>query len=290
MSIETVLTERARSIGAHTVGRVLPQIARRAVGPFVFLDHMGPVDVPPGRSFDIGPHPHIGLSTLSYLFEGALVHRDSLGTHQVLEPGGVNFMTAGRGIVHSERGTEAQHERGGRLHGLQFWVALPLHLEACEPSFQHVSARDLPSSALAGVQVSVVAGSVQGITSPLTTHAPFFLAVATLPEGAVLSLPDEHEERAAYVIEGSLEVEGSLHERGRLLVFGSGPALVRASAPTHVAIFGGPRLDAPRLLDWNFVSSSRDELERAKADWRDQTSRFAKIPGDDHDFIPLPGR
>ncbi|MFO0664089.1 MAG: pirin family protein [Polyangiaceae bacterium] len=289
MPIEAILMEQARSIGTHTVRRVLPQIARRAVGPFVFLDRMGPVDILPEESFDVLPHPHIGLSTLSYLFDGVIVHRDSTGAHQRLEPGGINFMTAGRGVVHSERGPEEGRTLPLRLHGLQFWVALPLADEETSPSFEHVSAKDIPTRDISGCSLRILAGEAYGARSPLRTFSPLVLVDATMPEGATLQLPAAPE-LAVYVLEGTVAVEGTEQGSGHLVILGEAASTLEARTSCHVVILGGPPLDAPRYLYWNFVASSKGRLEAAKEAWRNQTSRFPPIPGDDAEFIPLPER
>jgi redox-sensitive bicupin YhaK (pirin superfamily) len=280
VSIERVLTARERSIGAFTVGRVLPTIARRAVGPFVLLDHMGPIDLLPGEAADVLPHPHIGLATLTYLFEGSIDHRDSLGSHQLIRPGEINWMSAGRGIVHSERMTQEAKESGIRLHGLQLWVALPEDAEESEPAFHHHSA-DLPSLERSGARLRVLAGSAFGVTSPVPVSAPLFYVEAHLPAGAILPWPD-HPERAAYVIDGQLGGHGPKN----LIVIDAGDAPeLRADRDARVMLIGGTYV-GHRHMWWNFVSSDPRRIEDAKLRWKER--RFPAIPGDDQEFVEGP--
>jgi hypothetical protein len=288
-STELVITARARTlVGGLEVRRVLPVAARRAVGPFVFLDHMGPVALEPGRGVDVPPHPHIGLATLTYLFEGESMHRDSLGSEQLIGPGAVNWMSAGRGIAHSERSTQAARQRGIRMHGLQLWVALPLEHEEDAPSFEHHAADTLPELDAGGVRLRVLAGSAYGARSPVRVRSPLFYVEAVAPAGSAVALPDEHDERALYVVEGTVEHDGERHGPGTMLVFRKGmPASVLAAEPARLALLGGAPLDAPRHIFWNFVSSSKERIERAKRDWSE--GRFAPIPGDDQERVPLPG-
>jgi redox-sensitive bicupin YhaK (pirin superfamily) len=282
-----VIDARARDLGGFTVGRVLPSAARKLIGPFIFFDHMGPAAFPPGRGIDVRPHPHIGLATVTYLFEGEIVHRDSLGSHQPIRPGDVNWMTAGRGITHSERTGAGPRQAGSRLDGLQLWVALPLSHEETNPEFHHHPARDLPAVNIAGTQVRVLAGSAFGETSPVRTLSPLFYVDAAMPAGSELPLPNEHKERAAYVVSGSVECGNERAERGRMLVFTPGAtATLRAVSDARVALIGGAPIDGERHIFWNFVSSSRARIEQAKRDWRE--GRFAKVPGDEQAFIPLP--
>ena len=283
----SVIDARARDLGGFTVGRVLPSGARKLIGPFIFFDHMGPAAFPPGRGIDVRPHPHIGLATVTYLFEGEIVHRDSLGSHQPIRPGDVNWMTAGRGIAHSERTGAELRQSGARIDGLQLWVALPLRHEETDPEFHHHPARDLPAVDVAGTRVRVLAGSAFGETSPVRTLSPLFYADAAIPGGGELPLPSEHEERAAYIVSGSVECGQERVERGRMLVFAPGaPATLRAVSDARVALIGGAPIDGERHIFWNFVSSSRARIEQAKRDWRE--GRFAKVPGDEQEFIPLP--
>ena len=268
--------------GGVTVGRVLPQIGRHNVGPFVFLDHMGPVALAPGKGMDVRPHPHIGLATVTWLFEGAIVHRDSLGVVQTIEPGELNWMNAGRGIVHSERSPVEARFEGAKMHGLQFWVALPLDAEESEPSFAHHDADELPVIERDGVRIHVLAGTVFGATSPVVTKSRLFYAIAELEAGARLEIADDHAERAVYVVDGA----AAGHEAHHLLVLDRGALTVTAGpGGARLAIFGGDPLDAPRHLLWNFVSSSKERLARAREDW--DADRFPPVPGDD-ERIPFP--
>jgi len=285
--LAAVIDARARDLGGFTVGRVLPSAARKLIGPFIFFDHMGPAAFPPGRGIDVRPHPHIGLATVTYLFEGEIVHRDSLGSHQPIRPGDVNWMTAGRGIAHSERTGADPRRTGSRLDGLQLWVALPRSHEETEPEFHHHPARNLPSKVAAGVAIRVLAGSAYGETSPVRTFSPLFYADAAMPAGSELPLPDEHEERAAYIVTGTVECGNERAARGRMLVFTSGAAAtLRAISDARVALIGGAPIDGERHIFWNFVSSSQTRIEQAKRDWRE--GRFPKVPGDEQEFIPLP--
>jgi redox-sensitive bicupin YhaK (pirin superfamily) len=285
--LATVIDARARDLGGFTVGRVLPSGARKLVGPFIFFDHMGPTAFAPGRGIDVRPHPHIGLATVTYLFAGEIVHRDSLGSHQPIRPGDVNWMTAGRGIVHSERTRAELRQTGSPLDGLQLWVALPLRHEETDPEFHHYPARDLPSLAIAGARIRVLAGSAFGERSPVRTLSPLFYVDAALPPGSELPLPDEHEERAAYIVSGTVQCGNEQAERGRMLVFTPGvPATLRAISDARVALVGGAPIDGERHIFWNFVSSSQGRIEQAKRDWRE--GRFPKVPGDEQEFIPLP--
>ncbi|MDE2449908.1 MAG: pirin family protein [Gammaproteobacteria bacterium] len=285
--LSLVIDKRQRDLGGFEVGRVLPFAQRRMVGPFIFFDHMGPAAFSPGRGIDVRPHPHIGLATVTYLFEGEIVHRDSLGSDQPIRPGDVNWMTAGRGIVHSERTGAEPRQAGSRLDGLQLWVALPLRHEETEPEFHHHPARDLPAVAVGDARIRVLAGSAYGVTSPVRTFSPLFYIDAAIAAGSELPLPDEHQERAAYVVSGTVECGGQRAERGRMLVFTpDAPATLRAVSDARVALIGGAPIDGERHIFWNFVSSSQARIEQAKRDWRE--GRFPKVPGDEREFIPLP--
>ena len=285
-AVEATLVPATRDLGdGFEVRRALPSVQRRAVGPFVFLDEMGPVTMAPGRGLDVRPHPHIGLATLTYLFEGEILHQDSLGVRQPIRPGDVNWMIAGRGIVHSERTPQALRASGHTVWGLQSWLALPQHEEERAPSFRHHPAAELPGFAQPGVQIRLVAGTLFGLRSPVQTLSPTFYADAMLEAGAKLRLSAEHEERAAYVVTGRVSVDAQSSERGRLLVFRQGlEALLTAETAARVVLLGGQGL-GPRHLWWNFVSSSRERIELAKADWKE--GRFGTVPGD-AEFIPLP--
>jgi redox-sensitive bicupin YhaK (pirin superfamily) len=285
--LETVIDQRRKDLGVFEVGRVLPHARRRMVGPFIFLDHMGPVSFPPGipRTVDVRPHPHIGLSTITYLFEGEIMHRDSLGTEQAIRPGEVNWMIAGRGITHSERFEKAR-AAGGRLHGMQAWVALPVECEEIAPSFVHHGEQDLPVVDIPGTEIRVIAGEAFGGRARVTTHSPMFYAHLELKQGTRIALPDAYSERAVYVVSGQAEADGEVFRPGQLLVFRKGDdAVVKTSAQSTLLALGGEPV-GPRFIEWNFVASSQERIEQAKADWR--AGRF-KLPDlDNQEFIPLP--
>ena len=286
--IEQVIPQRRRSLGGFDVGRVLPYAKRRMVGPFIFLDHMGPADFPPGipREVDVRPHPHIGLSTVSYLFDGEIMHRDSVGSEQAIVPGEVNWMTAGRGITHSERFERARRE-GGRMDGIQAWVALPDGQEDCPPAFAHHGAADLPCYESGGLWARLVAGAAFGAKAAVHTHSPLFYVHWRLDApGVQAQLPAEYSERAAYIARGEVEVDGTAYGSGQLLVFAKGTAvLFTARQPSVVMLLGGEPV-GERFIEWNFVSSSRERIEQAKSDWR--AGRMKLPDGDDQEFIPLP--
>jgi redox-sensitive bicupin YhaK (pirin superfamily) len=285
--LELVIKQRRKDLGGFEVGRVLPSAQRRMVGPFVFFDHMGPVDFAPGipRSVDVRPHPHIGLSTVTYLFDGEITHRDSLGFEQAIRPGEVNWMTAGRGITHSER-FERARAQGGRLHGIQAWVALPKEDEETAPAFAHHSAQDLPTYESGGLWARLVAGEAFGAKANVRTFSPMFYVHWRLAAGAKAQLPAQYTERAAYVAAGSVEVESQRFERGDMLVFAPGePVLFTAVEPAVVMLLGGEPV-GERFVEWNFVSSSQERIEQAKADWRAGRMKLPDL--DDQEFIPLP--
>ncbi len=283
-----VLKGSAHDLGdGFIVNRILPQAGRRTVGPFVFLDYFGPVDFAPGKGIDVRPHPHIGLATVTYLFEGSQMHRDSLGSVQAIAPGDVNWMTAGRGIVHSERTGAEVRASGHRLHGIQSWIGLPQADEEATPSFQNVRAADLPTLSRDGVALHLIVGKAFGLASPVKVFSDIFYVDARFSAGASLAMPDDHEERAILLIDGALTVNGTTPARGAMIALEPGEdAVLSASAPARAMLLGGAPLDGPRHLWWNFVSSSRDRIERAKADWT--AMRLGTIPGDDAEFIPLP--
>lgn len=287
-SVELELDARPRALGdGFTVRRLLPSAARRTVGPFIFFDHMGPVQLPAGHGLDVRPHPHINLATVTYLFEGEILHRDSLGSEQLIEPGAVNWMTAGRGIVHSERSPASARETGPRVHGLQLWVALPIALEQVEPSFQHHPEHTIPQIDLEGARLRVVAGSAFGATSPVAVLSPLFYVEAQLERGAELALPDPYAERALYVVDGSITCDGEVRRAGTMSIFREHAAVrLCAVEPARVMLLGGARLDGERHLYWNFVSSSRERIEQAKRAWRERA--FPLVLGDEHEYIPLP--
>jgi len=285
--IDLVIEQRRRDLGGFEVGRVLPFARRRMVGPFVFFDHMGPVAFPPGipRSVDIRPHPHIGLSTVTYLFDGEIMHRDSVGSEQAIHPGEVNWMTAGRGITHSER-FERARAAGDHVHGIQAWVALPKEAEESEPSFRHHGAADLPTYETGGLWARLIAGAAFGATSPVKTLSPMFYAHWRLAPGIKAQLPAEYSERAAYIAVGSVEVDHQRFEPGRMLVFAAGkPVVFAAIEPSIVMLLGGEPL-GERFIEWNFVSSSRERIEQAKADWRAGRMKLPDL--DQREFIALP--
>ena len=285
--IELVIDQRRRDLGGFEVGRVLPAASRRMVGPFAFFDHIGPVDFAPGipRTVDVRPHPHIGLSTVTYLFEGEIMHRDSVGSEQAITPGEVNWMTAGSGITHSERFERARRD-GGNLHGIQAWVGLPRELEETAPSFHHHGASDLPVYESGGLWARLVAGEAFGAKAAVRTHSPLFYVHWKLAAGARAQLEARYPERAAYLVSGSVEVDGGTYTAGQLLVFAPGaPVLFTAVTPAVVMLLGGEPI-GERFIEWNFVSSSRERIEQAKADWR--AGRMKLPVHDDAEFIPLP--
>jgi hypothetical protein len=287
-AIETVIVPRARDIGGFEVRRALPTAGRQMIGPFIFFDEWGPVMIRAGQSFDVRPHPHIGLATVTWLFDGAMFHRDNLGSAQEIAPGELNWMTAGRGIVHSERSLPADVGRDRLSAGIQSWVALPRNLEETAPAFEHVGLPDLPLVEDRGVRARIVAGSLYGAASPVRTLSELFYAEVALDQGAALPVTAEHEERGLYVVEGEIEIAGQRFGSNRLLVFRPGDALtVRAMTRARFMLLGGEPMDGPRFIWWNFVSSSKDRIEAAKDDWKH--ARFAIVPGDEKEFIPLPG-
>ena len=285
--IEMVIPQRRRSLGGFEVGRVLPFAKRRMVGPFIFLDHMGPVDFAPGipREVDVRPHPHIGLATVTYLFDGEIMHRDSVGSEQAIVPGEVNWMTAGRGITHSERFERARRE-GGHMDGIQAWVALPDADEECEPAFAHHGAADLPTYESGGLWARLVAGEAFGAKAAVATRSPLFYVHWRLDTGTQAQLPAQYSERAAYIAHGEVEIDGQAYGAGQMLVFAKGPpVLFTARQPSVVMLLGGEPV-GERFIDWNFVSSSRERIEQAKADWRAGRMKLPDL--DDQEFIPLP--
>lgn len=282
-----MIPARRKDLGGFEVGRVLPWTRRRMVGPFIFFDHMGPVNFPPNvsRSTDVRPHPHIGLSTITYLYDGEIVHRDSVGYQQIIRPGEVNWMTAGRGISHSER-FDTLREHGGALHGIQAWVALPEAAEETAPGFVHFDAAQLPSHSDDGVNIKVIAGSAYGMTSPVTTHSPLFYVHLALGAGSTAEVCGGYSERAIYVAKGSVHLDGERCSVGQMAVLAPGamPAITAAEA-SIVMVLGGEAI-GPRHIWWNFVSSGKERIEQAKADW--QAGRIKLPVDDDREFIPLP--
>jgi hypothetical protein len=289
-AIKHVIVPRTSDLGdGFTVRRALPSVQSRMVGPFVFFDHFGPTEFRSGNGLDVRPHPHIGLATVTYLFDGEIVHRDSLGTAVPIRPGEVNWMTAGRGIVHSERTATERRAGGDTLHGLQMWVALPAAREEMAPAFAHHATDEFPVVRDNGKTVRVVVGSLYGAKSPVATTSETILGDVTLKDGSALPLDAGHEERAIYVIGGEIDIAGDKFGPQRLLVFKPGDAVtIRAAADAHLVIAGGEPMDGPRHVWWNFVSSRKDRIEQAKAEWT--AGRFGKVPGDEIEFIPLPQR
>ena len=286
--VELVLLPRAHDVGGFEVRRALPASERQMIGPFIFFDQMGPGEFLTGHGLDVRPHPHIGLSTVTYLFDGEILHRDSLGSRQPIVPGDVNWMTAGAGIAHSERTDKALRSHSNRLFGIQSWVALPRDAEESAPGFAHHGAAELPRVDDHGVGLRLVAGAGWGLSSPVAVSSPLFYADAALEPGAALPLPDEYEERAAYVLDGEVEVAGDRFAPGRMLVFRARDRLALRAGPAgaRLLLLGGAPMEGPRYLFWNFVSSSRERIEQAEADWRE--GRFGTVPGDEAEFIPLP--
>jgi redox-sensitive bicupin YhaK (pirin superfamily) len=285
--IDQIIVPRTKDLGDFTVARVLPYAERRMVGPFIFLDHMGPADFAPEHGIDVRPHPHIGLATVTYLFAGAIQHRDSLGSNVSIVPGDVNWMTAGKGIVHSERSSPDAKAHGQKLHGLQIWVALPKDHEECEPEFFHHAAGSLPKAEIGGCEITVIAGKAFRMTSPVKIFSPLFYAEAKMPAGASLDIPDGYAERAVYLIEGSAKIGGQVVEPRTLPVLVSGQKeTIKALTSCHLVMLGGEPFAEPRHIWWNFVSSSLERIETAKQAWRDQS--MGSIPDDHDEFIPLP--
>lgn len=283
--IELLIEPAEKDLGEFTVRRALPDKRRQRIGPFIFFDHMGPAEFPPNTGVNVRSHPHIGLATITYLFEGEILHRDSLGYVQPIRPGEINWMTAGKGIVHSEKVTPELFASGQKLHGLQTWVALPLEHEEAEPRFEHYGADGIPKLRRDGVQINVVIGTAYGETSPVQAASETLYVEAILDPGAELELP-EAQELGVYVVAGSIELAGQSVSGRTLAVLASGRSgTVMASEGAHIMICGGDTLEGERIVWWNFVSSSRERLEQAKCDWSD--GKFDEVPGET-DFIPLP--
>jgi redox-sensitive bicupin YhaK (pirin superfamily) len=289
-AIAQVIVPRTVDLGdGFSVRRALPSTRTRMVGPFIFFDHFGPAEFRAGTGLDVRPHPHIGLATVSYLFDGEIMHRDSLGTAVTIRPGEVNWMTAGRGIVHSERTGAEKRSTGSPIHGLQMWVALPAAKEEMKAGFAHHEVAEFPVVAENGKNVRVVVGSLYGANSPVPVVYETIFGDVYLKAGSTLPLDADHEERAVYVIDGALDIAGDTFEPGRLLVFKPGDkVIITATRDAHFVIAGGAPMDGPRHIWWNFVSSRKERIEQAKADWR--AGHFDKVPGDEIEFIPLPER
>ena len=282
-----VIDPRPRDLGGFTVRRLLPAAGNRMVGPFIFLDHMGPAVMERGHGMDVRPHPHISLATVTYLFEGEIIHRDTLGSELAIHPGDVNWMLAGRGIAHSERSSPEERARGVRLHGIQSWVALPTAHEEDAPAFAHHAARTLPKLRRDGAELTVIAGTAYGAESPVAVLSPTLYVDAHLEPGARLKVDKGHPQRAVHVAEGSARIGERRIGPGVMAVLRPGAEVtVEAVGPSRLMLLGGAPLDGDRHIWWNFVSSSKERIERAKDDWR--SGRFGKVPGDDREFIPLP--
>jgi hypothetical protein len=286
-AIEQVIVPRSIDLGDFRVHRALPSAEPRMVGPFILFDHAGPAVLRAGNGVDVRPHPHIGLATVTYLFDGEVLHRDSLGTATPIQPGAVNLMIAGRGIVHSERSVPERRASGDKLHGLQLWVALPAASEEAAPVFAHTSAADIPELSENGMTLRVILGTMHRLRSPAATSWDTLFADAHLKAGTGLPVDAEHEERAIYVLAGDIEIGGERYGPEQLLVLRPGdPVFARAVSDAHIAVIGGAAMDGPRHIWWNFVSSRKDRIEAAKADWK--AGRFDVVPGDTVEFIPLP--
>jgi redox-sensitive bicupin YhaK (pirin superfamily) len=286
-AVRQVIVPRARDLGGFSVRRALPAAGLQMVGPFIFFDQMGPAEFLIGDGIDVRPHPHIGLATVTYLFDGEIMHRDSLGTAMSIRPGELNLMSAGRGIAHSERTSAEVRAKGSRLFGIQAWAALPKSHEEGAPTFAHFGAAELPRLSGEGKTVRVVIGALYGKTSPAVFPHPCFYAEAVLAPGAVLPLDPDYDERAIYVASGEIDIAGDTFGAGRLLVLHPGDRIsILALSQTRLILLGGEPMDGPRHIWWNFVSSSKDRIDAAKADWR--ARRFAPVPGDEEEFIPLP--
>ena len=280
------ISAHERDLGGFSVRRLLPSSARRMVGPFVFFDHMGPAEFGPGQGIDVRPHPHIGLSTVTYLFEGAIDHRDSLGSLQRITAGDVNWMTAGRGIVHSERTPADLRASGGRMQGLQTWVALPRDQEHCDPAFVHHPAATLPVIEMPGVSMRLIAGSAFGQTSPVQCASSMFYIAVEMGAGASFVLPDAYAERGVYPLRGDVSINGGVLPAGQMAVLNpSEPVTLQALSPARLMLLGGEPMDGERFLWWNFVASDRAFIEEAKERWRN--GGFDAVPGET-EFIPLP--
>ncbi|MGO9358866.1 MAG: pirin family protein [Xanthobacteraceae bacterium] len=286
-ALDLVIVPRVRDLGdGFNVRRALPHGRRQMVGPFIFFDHFGPVQFIAGKGMDVRPHPHIGLATVTYLFDGHIMHRDSEGHVQEIMPGAMNLMTAGRGIAHSERTPDVERAAGQSMLGLQSWIALPAGREEIDPSFQHFGATQLPVVRDTGITARVIAGSAFGTTSPVEMVSPWFYVEVALDAGHAAPLDADHEERAIYLVDGEVEIAGDRFEGPRLLIFRPGDRItVRATTPARMMFLGGSALEGPRHIWWNFVSSSRERIEQAKADWK--AGHFPAVPGE-HEFIPLP--
>ena len=284
-SVELIIEPKVKDLGEFTVRRVLPAPAKRMVGSFIFFDHMGPAEFPPGEGVQVRPHPHIGLATVTYLFEGEIMHRDNLGFVQPIQSGAVNLMTTGSGMVHSERAGDDFNETS-RLHGIQSWMALPLEDEECDPDFKHYPAEDIPQTDVNGTMVRVIIGEAFGKTSPVHAYSTTLYLECVMAKGCELTLPDQYEELAAYIVTGSVAIDDQSYSDGVMAVVATGQTVtLHANEDSRVMVVGGDNL-GKRHIYWNFVSSSKERIEQAKSDWRE--GRFGTVPGET-EFIPLPG-
>lgn len=280
-----LLNTREKDLDGFTVRRILPNAAKRMIGPFVFIDHMGPADFTAGEGIDVRPHPHIGLSTITYLMEGSLLHRDSLGNNLEIQPGDVNWMTAGKGIVHSERETIEVKSGQHKLNGMQCWMALPKDMAEVSPSFTHIKRASLPHHMFDGVLIRLIAGEALGLTSPIKTYSPmFYLDILAKPEKEI-SRPNPDQECMVYVLDGSVTIEGTPYEAGDVIIL-EDEQCINSTSHCRLLMLGGEEWPEVPILEWNFVSFDRERIEKAKDDWREL--RFPKIPGDDNEFTPLP--
>lgn len=291
-AIETLIVPRARDIGAFEVRRALPSSKRQMVGPIIFFDQMGPAEFVKEQGMDVRPHPHTGLATVTYLYEGGVFHRDSLGNAMEILPGAVNWMIAGKGITHSERTAPERRRAGEKLFGIQTWVSLPDDAEETDPAFEHVEKDKLPLIEDKGKRVRLILGSMYGERAPVKTFSEMFYADAILDRGARLPLPAEHEDRGVYITEGEIEIAGEAYEAGQMMVFRPGDEItLSARQPSRLMLLGGATFNGPRYIWWNFVASSREKIEAAKAAWAAgdwQHGRFMLPPSDKDEFIPLP--
>lgn len=285
--VAMVIEGRRRDLGDNvSVRRVLPSPHRHMVGPFIFVDHMGPIHMTPGMGMDVRPHPHINLATVTYLFSGEILHRDSLGSEQIIRPGEINWMHAGSGIVHSERSPSSARAAGAQMHGMQLWVALPTAHEETPPVFYHHAANSLPEVDQKGVRFRVLVGDAYGAKSPVKTLSQTLYVDAQLDQGATLQLPQGYEERCVYIAQGRVGCDGVEYAEGMMLVVGANrEPPIHALSQSRLMVMGGEPL-GERHIFWNFVSSSAERIEKAKADWRER--RFPVVPGDESEFIPLP--
>ena len=292
--IEMTISGRAKDLGGFSVRRLIPVAKKRLVGPFIFFDHMGPADFAPGKGIDVRPHPHIGLATVTYLFDGEMDHRDTLGVHQTIKPGDVNWMTAGRGIAHSERTGPEAREAGHHLHGIQTWVALPAADEESEPSFHHHKVDELPVIERDGVWMRLILGTAYGETAPVKVFSPIFYLHVESKAGSVFKLTDEHEERAVYVVSGEIEIDGRLFGEGDMIVLDDEASIgIRTVKDARLIMCGGANLPEERHIYWNFVSTRKDRIEQAKRDWQESAASGFKdsvfaLPEGESEHIPLP--